>query len=84
MLKVFEQAEAWQNLHKTNAESFLQLIRDLSNWDTMSAGSSVGESEMEDKQVFGIFQYLPETLCLIQGTYVKKLEETYCGIVACL
>ena len=78
MLKVFELAESWQALHKENCECFMNLIGDLSSWETIA-----GEGDNSDEQVsnFGIFQYFPHTLGMIQGVYMKKLDEKYKKII---
>lgn len=81
LLKAFSLAENWQQLHKENCECFIAMIRDLSSWTLMSgmSGETQQASEM-DSSKFGIFQYFPKTTTLIQGTYVKKLEESYSSI----
>ncbi|KAL9646757.1 hypothetical protein ABK040_001179 [Willaertia magna] len=69
-VKVFEQAEQWQELHTETCNLILTLIKSLSCWDILSSSNNSDNNTSS----LGIFQHFPQTTLLIQGYYVKDLE----------
>ena len=88
MLKMFDLTESWQHLHRECCDDFMVLVQDLSSWENVTGGeyhhSDAVSEGGSNYSPFGIFQYFPQTVQLIQGTYVKKLDERYEKIVSSL
>lgn len=62
--KLLQQVELWQSTNQATVDLLFDFVQDVSKWDVMSTRS------------LGVLQHLPQTVQLIQGTYIKNLERT--------